>query len=152
LAVLGPDRRPAAAQVGPVEKVVVDERRHVHELDGGTPGNRTLPVPLFHRRREEDEQRPEPLAARRERVRPDIAQAAWEGTDRVLEPVLEQVEVAVEPGSLPDGRQRVYRFVPTCRATIPPPMSFQPTPSKPARANAAARSEGPGNRRTLAGR
>ncbi len=130
----------------------MDERRHVHELDGGTPGHRTLAVPLLHRRREEDEQRPEPLASRRERVRADIAQATGKGADGVLEPVLEQVEVAVEPGSLPDGRQRVHRFVPTWRATIPPPMSFQPTPSKPARPNAAARSDGPGNRRTLAGR
>ena len=152
LAMLGPDRRPAAAQVGPVEKVVVDERRHVHELDRRSTGDGALAFPLLRRGREEDEERPEPLPARGERVRPDIPEAPGKHGDSALQPVLEQVEVAVEPGSLPDGRQRVYRFVPTCRATIPPPMSFQPTPSKPARPNAAARSEGPGNRRTLAGR
>ena len=58
---------------------------------------------------------------------PDLAEAARVRGDRVLEPVLEQVEVAVEPGSLPDGRERVHRLVPTCSATIPPPISFQPT-------------------------
>src|SRR6185436_15900787 len=152
LAVLGPDRRAPAAQVGAVEKVVVDERRHVHELDRRSTGDGALALPLLRRGREEDEERPEPLPARGERVRADIPEAPGKHGDRALQPVLEQVEVAVEAGSLSDGRQRVHRFVPTWRATIPPPISFHPTPSKPALPNAAARSEGPGNRRTLAGR
>ena len=43
-AVLGPGRRPAAPDCGAVDQVVVDERRHVHELDRDTGRDRRCRV------------------------------------------------------------------------------------------------------------
>ena len=54
-------------------QVVVDERRHVHELDRDAGGDRRLAV---RRRGEEDEQRPQPLAAGGERLDADVGDEA----------------------------------------------------------------------------
>ena len=54
-AVGGPGGGPAAAELGAVDQVVVDEGRHVNELDGRAGGDGRLPA---RRCREEDEQRP----------------------------------------------------------------------------------------------
>lgn len=55
-----------AAQLGVVEYVVVDERRHVHEFDRGTRADqrrRLLVGRVVDRAASEDEQRTQPLAA-----------------------------------------------------------------------------------------
>ena len=154
VAVLGPRGRAAAAQVGAVEQVVVDERRHVDELDRGAGGDGALAGALLRRRAEEDEHRPQALAAGRERLGADLADEPGMGADRALEPHLEQLEVGVEPGRRADGGERAHSalLVAVCSATIPPPSSRQRISPKPARRIASARSSGPGKRRTLAGR
>jgi hypothetical protein len=48
------------------------------------------------RRREEDEGRPQPLAARRERLVPDSGYEPGMGGDGSRKPLLERVEVVVE--------------------------------------------------------
>ena len=89
-----PGRRLAAAEVRAVDQVVVDERRHVHELDGDAGGERRVAP---RRRREEDEQRAQPLAAGGERLVADGRDEAGMARDGAREPLLERVEVLLEP-------------------------------------------------------
>jgi hypothetical protein len=84
----------------------------VHELDRDARGDRRL---LTRRRREEDEQRPQPFAARGERLVADRRDDAGVARDRACEPLLERVEIVLEARGLADrserlgcrGRQRV---------------------------------------------
>jgi hypothetical protein len=78
----------------------------VDELDRNAGGDRRL---LSHRRREEDEQRPQPLAAGGERLVPDRRDEARMTRDRTGEPFLERVEVVLEPRGLADRSQRLGR-------------------------------------------
>jgi hypothetical protein len=87
-----------------VDQVVVDERRHVHELDRDTGGDRRL---LSRGRREEDEQRAKPLAARGESLVADRGHQAGMAGDGAREPLLDRVEVVLEPGGLADRSQRL---------------------------------------------
>ena len=98
-----PGGRLAAAEVGAVDQVVVDERRHVHELDRDAGRERRLRA---RRSGEEDERGPEPLAARGERLVPDGGDEPRVGGHGPREPLLERVEIVVEPRHRPDVRER----------------------------------------------
>jgi hypothetical protein len=76
----------------------------VHELDGDTRSDRRR---LPRGRREEDEQRPQPLAARGERLVADGGDEARMAGDRAGEPLLERVEIILEPRGLADRGQRL---------------------------------------------
>jgi hypothetical protein len=78
----------------------------VHELDRDAGGERRL---LSRTRREEDEQRPQPLSAGGERLVPDSRDEARMTRDRTGEPLLERVEVVLEPRGLADRSQRLGR-------------------------------------------
>ena len=129
----------------------MNQRRHVHELDRDPGGERRL---CAGRRGEEDERGPQPLAAGRERLVPHGGDEARMRGDAPAEPLLERVEVAVEPGHGADLLQRGshYTASPTCSATIPPAKRWNLTSSKPHPASSSASSSGHGKRRTLAGR
>jgi len=133
-----------------VDQVVVHERRHVHELDRDARGERRLAA---GRRREEDEQRAQPLAPSCERLVPDRGDEAGMARDRPRETLLDGVEVGLETLGLADRlERRAQPASPTCRATIPPANVRNRTRSKPHRSSSAASSSGGGKRRTLAGR
>ena len=117
-AVRGPGGRLARDVPGAVDQVVVDERRHVHELDGDAGRDRAARV---RGRAEEREQRPQPLAARRERVRADLGDAAAVRADRGREPLLDLRHVLVDAGERDDRFERRHAAVPVWSATIPPP-------------------------------
>src|SRR5205085_11085055 len=103
------------------------------------------------RRAQEDEHRAKALPARCERFLADRGDDAGMRLDRALEPCLENVEVLVQPASRADvGQRRCHSLTPVCSATIPPANRRYSTSRKPA--ICAARSSGPGKRRTLAGR
>src|SRR5207237_838594 len=72
--------------------------------------------------------------------------------ERLGKTLLELLEVGVEPGGGPDGGDRAQRATPVWSATMPPAKSRQRISSNPASSRSFARSSGPGNRRTLAGR
>ena len=57
-----------AAHLGAVDQVVVDERRHVDELDRRAGRERTFAAALLERRRQEHEHGPQPLSSGRERL------------------------------------------------------------------------------------
>ena len=126
------------------------------ELDGDTGAQRLLAV----RRRQVDEQRPETLAAGVDGVPADGRDDPRAMLDGSREPLLELVEVrscflqkrlGAQGLRLPSGDESPGA-VATWRATLPPPSSLYRTSSKPALAKSAAKSSGPGKRRTLAGR
>src|SRR5262249_27497730 len=106
---------------------------------------------VLRRGGEEDEQRPQPLAAR-ERVGARGGDDARVAAHRRVEPGLELAEVRREPGRLADLRQPRHDASPTWGATIPPASRRKRTLSTPASPSSAASSSGPGKRRTLAGR
>ncbi len=123
------------------------------ELDRSAGRERTLAAAILQWSREEDEHRPQPLSAGRQRLGADPPDEAGMRPDRPLEPQLEHVEVGVEAGRRANGGERAHaRLLAVCRATIPPARSFQRISSNPLRSMAAASSLGPGKRRTLAGR
>src|SRR5262249_32020105 len=133
-----------------VDQVVVDERRHVDELDGDTCSDRRL---VFRRGRQEGESRPEPLTPGRERARTDRCHEARVLGDTAAELRLDLGQGLVAPGcraSDPEGGHA--GFTPTCSATMPAPSSRYVTSVNPAFSKSALRSSGPGKRRTLAGR
>src|SRR5438067_3037058 len=151
-AVHRPRGRLATAEVGAVDQVVVDERRHVHELDGDPRRERRRPS---RRRGEEDERRTQPFTAGPERLVAHRRHEAGMGRDGACQPFLERVEVVVEPRHRTDVLEACGHAAPASppwRATIPPAKSRNSTPSKPQRPSRSARSSGPGKRRTLAGR
>src|SRR5207237_4819910 len=125
------------------------ERRQLHELDGNAGCERRLAA-AGHR--EEDELRPEALAAGRERLVADGGDDARVGRHGSGEAFLEGVEVALETRHRPDLGEGGHAAVPTCSATIPPAKRSNRTSSNPFRCNSAASSAGAGKRRTLAGR
>ena len=92
---LAPGRRAAATDRRAVDQVVVDERRHVHELDRDAGGDRWLAS--SRRRGEERERRPQSLAARRERARADLGDEARVALDDRVRAGLDLGEVLVEP-------------------------------------------------------
>jgi hypothetical protein len=92
----------------------------VDQLDRDPGGVRGLPI---RRAREEDEQRPQALAARGERLLADRRGEPGVAGDRVEKTLLDLLEVAVETLRLTDGRQRVQAATPVCNATIPPAKS-----------------------------
>ena len=118
------------------------------QLDGDSRGQRRLPV---RRRRQEDEERPESLPARRERL-PAGGRDDAPPADGGLEPRLQLGEIGREPWSGADRREGRHAASATWRATMPPASRRYRTSRKPARTIASASSVGPGNRRTLAGR
>ena len=153
---LGPGGRAAAAEIGAVEHVVVDEGRHVHELDRGAAGDGALAGALrsagVQRKTSTGRSRLPPAASVSVPISP--TRPGWEPTD-ALEPLLEPLEVGVEPGRGADGGERVHSalLVAAWRATMPPPSRRQPYLRRsPRRRIAAPSSSGPGKRRTLAGR
>ncbi len=97
-----PDGTVPAAQLGPVDQVVVDERRQVHELDGGARRHRRRRP---GRRGEEDEQRPQPLAARGERLAADGARDAVVPRHGLAEALLQLLHVGVQPGCVERDRR-----------------------------------------------
>ncbi len=110
---VGDDRRQPAAERGIVEDVVVDERRHVDELDRGRGADRLLPGAASGT--EEDEQRPHPLAAGRQRLAGVGAELRPPTVDRLAEPALDlghprrqpcrgESVTAVTGGGTADGR------------------------------------------------
>ena len=121
----------------------------MHELDGRRGGDVR---PRARRRGEEDEERPEALTASLERLGADRGDDAPVGRDRRLEPVLELLEIGVEAGRRAQVGERAQAAAPRCSATMPPASRRNETSPKPASRSSAARSSGPGNRRTLAGR
>jgi hypothetical protein len=151
-----------AAEGSSVEHVVVDERGHVHQLDG----DRGPDGVLTHRvaRAEEHDQRAQPLAAGAERVRrvaaqllavarPDGRQALLAACEGARQARASGGEHRLEPGqagSLP-GRH-AHDFTPRWIAMIPPAVTTQRTRSSPAAARRPASSSGPGKRRTELGR
>src|SRR5205823_10964610 len=135
-------------EVRAIDQIVVHERRHVHELDRDAGCERRLAARWS---REEEEQRPQPLAARGERLVPRGRDEAGMARDRTRQTLLERVEILLEALGLADRRKR-HRASPTCRATIPPANVLYRTRSKPQRSRSAASSAGGGKRRTLAGR
>ena len=100
-AVARPGRLAAAPVVSLVDQVVVDERRHVHELDRRAGRERRLAWTGG----EEDEQRPQPLAAGRERFAADLGDEPRVRVDRRGQAHLEVLEVGVEAGRLADRRE-----------------------------------------------
>ena len=92
----GDDRWAAAPKRGGVEHVVVDEGRHVDELDRGR-----RPLGAVARRRpgaEQDEHRAQPLAARGER-RPRLgAEGAAVASDQPGKAPLDRAHAARQPG------------------------------------------------------
>ena len=101
-AVRGPRRSTAAADVRAVD-VVVDQRRHVDELHGDPFDHRRLGS---RRGGEERERRPQPLAARSQRVGADRCDGAGMGRDDQLEALLDRDEVLGEPVDRADGLER----------------------------------------------
>ena len=145
-AVRVPDGGSPAAELRTVDQVVVHERRGVHELDRHAAAHRALAVVGG----QVDEQRPKPLPAGVERVahprarrRPGSARSPRGGAPRAR-------RGTAAPAC--EDRLRAHARSPTCSATIPPASSRCRTFANPARCIASARSSGPGNRRTLAGR
>jgi hypothetical protein len=116
----GDDRGAATADGGTVQDVVVDQSRHVDQLDRDARGVWRLPIASA---RKEDEQRPQALAARGERLFADRRREAGVAGDRVEESVLDLLQVAIEPLRLTDGRQRAQTATPVCSATMPPAKS-----------------------------
>ena len=156
-----PGGRTAATQICAVEHVVVNERRHVNQLDGCSGGDHRVSAPFLRRRREKHEHGAQPLAAGRERLRAHLGHEPRVRGDARLEARLEPLEVALEAGRRAYGCDRVHRppgrrasdtAVAVCRATIPPPSNLQRICPNPAPAHSAASSRGSGNRLTLAGR
>jgi hypothetical protein len=92
----------------------------VDQLDRHASGVRRLAV---RRAREEDEQRPQALAAGGERLLADRRGEAGVAGDRVEESLLDLLQVAIEALRLTDARQRAQAATPVCRATIPPAKS-----------------------------
>src|SRR5581483_415123 len=114
-----PGRRRAAAHARAVDEVVVHECRHVHELDGDAGGERRLVG--APRRGEEAEERPQPLAACRQRRGGNLGGEAWAAANGLREPHLELVEIAGETGRRLDRRERAHAATPVWSATIEPP-------------------------------
>ena len=148
-AVRRPDRGAPAPQLGAVDQVVVNEARHVHELDRDSRGDGALGLGV---RGQEDEQRAHALPARGERLDADLRDEPGSGADGHGETVFELVQVRVEPGRGADGGERAHRATPVCRATIPPANFRQRISPKPASSMSWASPCGSGKRRTLAGR
>ena len=90
----------------------------MHELDGDAGDEGRL---ADGRRSEEDEQGPQPLSAGRERLRPDRRRQPRMAADSVEQPLLDLLQVLIEPFGLVHRRQRPHAATPVCSATIPPP-------------------------------
>ena len=137
-----------------VDQVVVDERRHVDELDRGARGDRASP-PRSGGADEEDEHRPQPLAAGRERLgadRGDEARMARRPPARAAP----RPRPGTRRGRAPRGPSRACAHrapLAVCSATIAAAETGgSASPSKPARPISDGELLGPGKRRTLAGR
>jgi hypothetical protein len=96
---VGDDGRHPAPQRGIVEDVVVDQRRHVDELDRGCGADRLRAAATA--RAEEDEQRSHPLAARGQGLARVGAELAPPPLDGHAEPALDLAHPRRQPG----GRQ-----------------------------------------------
>ena len=120
LAVLAPSGGAAAPHGSAVDEVVVDERRHVHELDRDTCGDRTL---CIRRRGEERECRSEAFPPCGQSSRPDLGDETGMALDGASELRLDLAEILVQAGSCANHLERSHGLVPTCSATIPPPRS-----------------------------
>ena len=108
-------------------------------------------------RGEEDEQRPQPLAAGadgRARVGGEhVAVRGGELLEALLEPLHEPGDVRA--AGLDEGEDLLgaaHRTVPECRAMMPPAVRIQRTSSRPAAASRPPSASGPGNRFTELGR
>ena len=130
----------------------MDERRHVHELDGNSRGNRRRLVRVGDK---ETEERAEPLPSGRKHLSRDTGGETWPTLNRPRETRFKLAEIGGQPGN------RLKRFelthpvtsaTPVCRATMLPPSSVNRTAPKPASARRDASSSAPGNRFTDAGK
>ena len=80
-----PPRRNLAAPDGrPVDQVVVDERRHVHELDGCSPGTGVRPFSGDDRNASVGRRRLPPEASASREIRPTRAWMLGDGLEQVL--------------------------------------------------------------------
>ena len=104
-----------ATDLGAVDQVVVDERRQVHELDRDAGRERRRPVAA----REEDQQRPQALAAGGKRLDSDGRHQPAAAADGELEPLLELLHVGGQPRRLAN-RGEAHAATPVWSATIPP--------------------------------
>ena len=154
----GHDGRPAATQVGTVEHVVVHERRRVDELDRHHRSQHAL-GPLGRRaRREQHQQRPQPLAAGRDRGPRVLGQERPVRARQLLQALLELVHQLrnVRAARSDDRGHRLgarhQATVPECSAMIPPAVSTQRTSRRPIPCMTAPSSRGPGKRFTELGR
>ena len=148
-AVRRPGRCAPTAELRAVDDVVVDERRHVDELDRDALDHGRCRV---GGRRQERQGGAEPLASGRERIRSDGGDGAGVRLDDLRESRLDGVEVVGEPDGRPHGLERAHSVTPTCSATIVAPNRRNLTCSNPCRSISAASPSAPGKRRTLAGR
>ena len=136
----------------------MDQRRRVDQLDRDRGPQHAVVVgldPLAGR--EEDEQRPQPLAAgpdRRARVLGE--QLAVRGRQH-LEPLLQPRHQGrdVRATRLDEGEDlfgAAHRTIPAWMAMIPPAVRIQRTSVRPAAASFPPSASGPGKRLTLLGR
>ena len=136
----------------------MDQRRRVDQLDRDRGAQHAVVVgldPLAGR--EEDEQRPQPLAAgpdRRARVAGE--QLAVRGRQH-LEPLLQPRHQGrdVRAARLDEGEdllRAAHRTIPAWMAMIPPAVRIQRTSVSPAAASFPPSASGPGKRLTLLGR
>ena len=118
LAVRAPRRRASAAELGPVDEVVVDKGGDVRELDRDAAAQRHLAV----RSGQVDEQRSQSLATSSDGVATDGPDHARIALDGRLEPLLELVEIRLR---VLENRLRLRRHgrTPVCSATLPPPSN-----------------------------
>jgi hypothetical protein len=94
----------------------VDEGGHVDELDGRARRQGRV----SRTRGEEDQQRPQPLAACGQRLAAHLGSETRMRLHRSGQPLLEVVQVGVEPGALADGREAHAVASPVCNATMEP--------------------------------
>ncbi len=98
----------------------MDERRHVHELDGDAWRHRRGVVGGGRQEREGGAQA---LSACGERGGPDLGHQARVALDRTLKLFLDLGEVVVEASGRADDLEGGHGFTPTWSATMPPPRS-----------------------------
>ncbi len=122
-AVLRPGGSAAPADVRAVDDVVVDQRRHVDQLDRD---------PLHHRwlraawGREERQRGPQPLPAGRQRVRTHSGDRAGMGGNNCLEAILDRAEVVAQALDRRDRLERANRRAPRPRRRCAAPRSSRP--------------------------
>ena len=149
--------RATAPQLGAVEDVVVDERRHVQQFDRGRPAQHRLARRFAAAGAEERQQRPHALAAGAQRRAAGVAELAGILGGDPGEALLHQVEAAGDAALLGrrGPRQRRPRRASWARLRRParqPGLRRLVTPAPRRRAGRPRRSPGAGSGRSSARR